>query len=147
MAHLIRLHGPWEVAPVARYAQQANESWALSGESLPAPGTVKLPGDWSAALGVDFRGIARFTRRFHKPTGLHPGDQVWLTVDVSAHDVRLTLNGERLAPSTPASSAARPRFEITERLLASNLLTIEVSNVSERTAPMIQFVALEIDAV
>lgn len=146
MAHLIRLLGPWEVAAVARYAQQANGSWTLSGENLPAPGRVKLPGSWNESLGADFRGVARFTRRFHRPTGLRTGDRVWLTVDLSAQGSKVTLNGEELTPANQAGSTTPLRFEISERLLDSNLLSIEISNAAGLPAPIIRFVALEIDA-
>ena len=83
--HIIRLHGPWEYTPL-------NEDR----ETLPPPGRITLPADWSETLGADFRGRVRYTRRFHRPTGLDGGQRVFLSIECVDAFGAAWLNEEKL---------------------------------------------------
>jgi hypothetical protein len=60
-------------------------------------------------------GSVRYSRRFHRPTGLESGDRVFLVLDGSAAAV--VLNGQPLALGSG-------RYDITELLAAKNLLEL-----------------------
>jgi hypothetical protein len=155
MAHSIRLRGPWDYQPLARAELQADGSIRFDDRDLPAGGTMALPADWGAALGQDFRGLVRFTRRFTQPTGLDETTRVWLVIDNIDWQATVTLNGTFLgcvqlaktppsarllvSPSPPlplspsllpsVSSPALPcpaRFDITAHHAPRNALTIDV---------------------
>lgn len=61
-----------------------------------------------------------WVRRFGRPTGVEPGDTVWLVVE-AAGGCRAVLNGEQL----PAVAAGEPlRRDVTERLHPRNELSL-----------------------
>ncbi len=62
-------------------------------------------------------GLIRYSRRFHRPTGLESGERVYLVVGKAAAG-EITLNGQSFA-------AGSDRSDITELLAANNLLSIE----------------------
>jgi len=146
MPHSIRLRGPWEYQPLARFRPLASGQLRVMHESLPAGGTLNLPGDWGDALGRDFEGIVRFTRCFHCPTGLEADSRVWLVVeDVDSH-ARIELNDHYLGEvASGRSSVARDqaddahvqfcpaRFDITPILRPQNRLSISVTSPSLAT--------------
>ena len=141
MSHTIRLRGPWDYRPLARAELEADGSVRWDDRDLPAGGTMGMPADWGAALGNDFRGLVRFTRRFTQPTGLGEQTRVWLVVENVDWQATVTLNGTplgclQLANSPPApcllvfpSAPALPcpgRFNIMPHLLPRNELQVEV---------------------
>jgi beta-galactosidase/beta-glucuronidase len=96
---------------------------------------MHIPADWSATLGADFRGRVRYTRRFHRPTGLDAGERVFLVIERVNATGTAQLNGQRLGD---VSRVGGPfRFEVTRQLQPSNLLTIDVELPRDdgRTAP------------
>ena len=153
-AHSIRLRGPWDYLPLARAELLAGGSIRSDDRDLPAGGTIAMPADWSAALGNDFRGLVRFTRRFAQPTGLSETSRVFLVIDNVDWQAAVTLNGQllghiQLANTSPAlclsiSATPRPslspfpplphtpalpcpaRFDIKSLLAPRNELTIDV---------------------
>jgi hypothetical protein len=122
--HTIRLHGPWEYEPLARFVPGPDGELAEERHSLPPPGRMHFPADWRETLGADFRGRVRYTRRFHRPTGLDSGERVFLVVERVNRRGLVLLNGERLGEAALAGGPFR--FDITEQLQPANLLTIEV---------------------
>ncbi len=120
MTHVIRLRGPWELEPVARFGG--------CGE-LPAGGRTRVPGDWGELLGDDFAGRVRYTRRFNRPTNLEPDERVWLVVAAVDHQARLALNGQPFAELSTGAAAARD--DITPLLRLHNVLEIEVTLPAE----------------
>lgn len=118
-AHRIHLKGPWEYRWIAGTEPASPEH----------SGRVKMPCDWQSIF--DQRaGTVRFARRFHKPTGLEPGDTVWLLFDGIGGEISLWLNGEPLAMNTPPVSAIHSpalATEITNRLGPSNEIALEVT--------------------
>src|SRR5262249_9777400 len=93
--HAIRLKGPWELEPLAREVPSpAGE--ARRGVCASAGATVEVPGDWGSVLGEDFRGTARYTRRFNCPTNLGPQEHVELVFEGVDYEAQVTLNGHDL---------------------------------------------------
>ena len=125
-SHTIRLRGPWTCQPIA----------SATDAPLPSGGTLAIPGDWSGLLGADFRGRARFTRHFNCPTGLDPGQRVWLVLDDAEGDLTVYLNGADLLPLSPSPtlpvSPTSPalRCDITAHLQPRNELTIDLHSPS-----------------
>jgi hypothetical protein len=114
--HPIRLHGPWDYE-------------VLSGETAGArSGRVKLPCDWGATLGREFRGCARYRRSFHRPSGLEPHEHVWLVCEGADARAEVRLNGQSLGPIR--GYALHSHFEITALIEERNevLLDVELSD-------------------
>ncbi|MGE3316584.1 MAG: hypothetical protein AB7O26_15820, partial [Planctomycetaceae bacterium] len=90
--HRIHLKGPWECR------------WLGAQHALSDPAAevlrVKMPAEWKSIFGEQ-AGIAQFTRRFHKPTGLEPRDSVWLLFDGIGGGATVRINGEVLAIAIP----------------------------------------------
>ena len=68
-------------------------------------------------------GAVRFTRRFHRPTGLDESSRVWLVIDTAGSSAAVTLNDRPLRRFNDCPS----RFEITAELVPQNVLIIDVS--------------------
>jgi beta-galactosidase/beta-glucuronidase len=129
--HVIRLHGPWEYEPLTGV-----------GEDVPPSGRLTIPADWSETLGADFRGRVRYTRRFHRPTGLIEGQRVWLAVERVEATGAVSLNGQMLGPA--AAKGGPFRFDVTDLLARYNVLTIDAESF-DRPGGVTGFVRLEIE--
>src|SRR4051794_4944409 len=99
MSHVIRLRGPWEYLPLAKFVPQAEGGWTEQHADLPAAGRMHMPADWKETLGQDFRGRVRYTRHFNCPTGLEPHDRVWLVLEGVDARGEVILNSARLGPA------------------------------------------------
>jgi hypothetical protein len=108
--HRINIKGPWEF------------EWIEPPDGGPA-GRAKMPADWASLFG-ERAGAVRWTRRFHEPTGLEPGDRVWLAFAGIGGTARITLDDEPLGLVTDAENV---RFEITDRLDLTNTLRVEIT--------------------
>jgi hypothetical protein len=129
--HAIRLRGPWQIAP-------------LDGTEPAIPLETAVPGDWSAALGGDFRGRACFLRRFGLPTNLSPAERVFLVVEQVHWLGTIELNGQLLGTQTAADGLQR--YEVTPLLQLRNSLQIVVELPADQTGPgMLGEVRLEIE--
>lgn len=109
MPHTIRLRGPWQCEPLSFAKIMTDGSVIWTDTDLPATGVIELPGDWSAALGPDFRGLARLTRRFGLPTGLSPSSRVWLALEEVAGTAAVALNAHPLGSTTNEADSLRFR--------------------------------------
>lgn len=78
--------------------------------------TIRLRAAWEI---VEGRGV----RRFNRPTGIDGGQRVWLAWDGSANDA--WLNEERLDEYQHCGPS---RFDVTQRLEPSNVLTLGTDN-------------------
>jgi hypothetical protein len=123
--HTIRLRGPWQVEAVARFVLQADGTYAISYDGLPAAARATMPADWSALLGADFLGRVRYRRTFQKPTGLESGERVWLVIEEPRSFGRTELNRKRLGD---ARCGRALRVDITEMLEDHNRLEILVEH-------------------
>jgi len=123
MPHSIRLRGPWQCEPLAFAEIAVDGSMIWTDTDLPTPAAIELPGDWSAALGRDFRGIARLTRRFGLPTGLSSSSRVWLTLEEVAGTAAVALNTHALGSTASEDDSLRFRESLANlpQRLASTL--------------------------
>jgi hypothetical protein len=102
--HRIRLRGPWECEP-------------LHG---PQPRRVVMPCRWADADLNEFRGLARFTRKFGYPGRVDHTEHVWLTCDGVIGCTEVRLNGQLLT-SDPCTTFA---FDVTPLLAERNQLEV-----------------------
>jgi hypothetical protein len=121
--HIIRLRGPWELEPLARYVA-GGDPLCEETRDLPAGGRVSVPGDWGELLGTDFIGRVRYTRRFNCPTNLGHGQRVWLALDGADPRADVVLNGRPIGQVD--GYQATTRFDITAAIQPHNGLTVEV---------------------
>jgi hypothetical protein len=122
--HTIRLRGPWQIEPLARYVARADGSYDRTTADLPAACQATMPADWSATLGHDFVGVVRYGRNFQRPTGLGPGERVWLVVEPPRSTATVRLAGRDLGTVSHGDPPAR--FNITPLLADHNALEIVV---------------------
>jgi hypothetical protein len=162
--HSIRLRGPWQYQPLARFETQADGTQRETTDDLPPGGDLVLPADWGAVLGREFCGTVRFSRVFHRPTGLAAASKVWLIVEDVHWRARVALNdrllGEvicsRATASEPASELHRcpSRFDVTSLLEPHNRLSIDVTSPAKfpngpanQTGGLIGLVRIQIEIV
>ena len=122
--HVIRLRGPWEYEPLARFTASADGAPHSSTADLPPSGRQPLPADWDSTLGSAFRGRVRYRRRFNRPTGLEAAERVWLAIDGVDACGSYALNGQSLG--TIAGYALPAASDVTDLLAAANVLEIDV---------------------
>lgn len=134
--HFIRLRGPWRLEVLEQVA----------GASTVRKAKQHLPADWSEILGTDFRGTVRYRRVFHEPTGLEPGQEVWLSIAGVASHAAITLNGHACGL---AASGDEWRHEIRELLLPTSELIIDITHpaTAEGIGGLTGLVQLEIQTV
>jgi beta-galactosidase/beta-glucuronidase len=120
--HVIRLRGPWHVEALARDLDGQGDG---PPRALPPASKTPVPGDWSAALGADFLGTARYTRHFNRPTNLGPHERVWLVLEGVDDAARVALNGRQIGQARGCQRATR--IDITSALEMHNTLTVDVS--------------------
>ncbi len=114
-----------------------NEGWYFQGQDNGTSKnyTITLPHTWNAEDGQDggndyYRGTCRYTKKFPCPT-LEPGEEAWLEFEGAAMTAEVYLNDRKLARHEGGYSTFR--VNITEALMAENLLTILVNNGKNRT--------------
>ena len=135
--HIIRLRGPWQVEPVARFVAQPDGTYVVTSDDLPVAARMTMPADWTAVCGGDFLGRVRYRRTFQKPTGLETGERVFLVVEPARSLGVVELNRPLAVSSGPSNGkrlgevgrGAEPfRTEITEMLENHNRLEIVVEH-------------------
>jgi hypothetical protein len=124
--HTIRLRGPWQLEPIARFVLQADGTYLPVKEDLPPPARATMPADWSMPFGADFLGRVRYHRVFQKPTGLDDGQRVFLVVEKPRSSACITLFDKLVGFVNPGEVARR--FDITERLEDHNRLSVIVDH-------------------
>lgn len=115
--HRIRLRGPW------------NYEWLGDSTHEPKSGRVSLPKDWRELFG-DVAGCVRFQRTFHCPTNLAEASRVDLVFEGIGGEAAINFNGQPLGNS---SSEQERRIAITEMLLPTNDLRVEVAFEPQKT--------------
>lgn len=113
--HTIRLRGPW------RYCVQQGTPSVPAGTS----GEIQMPADWSETLGIEFRGIVRYTRNFGCPSGLTDLVHVLLVVSAVHETATIRLHGQVLGQATRDTGPVA--FDISECLEPRNQLDIDVA--------------------
>lgn len=112
--HPIRLRGPWNVEPLARFRRGTDGSLTESTDDLPPAARQTMPADWSASLGEDFLGRVRYHRVFQTPTGLENGERVFLVVEPPRSRGEVRLFEQQLGVVEPTGPPGR--FDITDQL-------------------------------
>lgn len=120
--HTIKLRGPWQI-----------EALESTTGPLPPPTETTVPGDWGDALGNDFSGRARYTRRFGLPTNLEPNERVSLVIGRVDHSATIQLNGEALGEQTWDDGEIK--YEITALLKPRNELQVVVTLSADAVRP------------
>ena len=88
--------------------------------------TIRLRGPWKA---WPAQCVVRHTRRFHRPTGLAPGQSVWLVINETPGLVSVSINGVVVGQASRLSPLPCPaRFDIAAHLAASNELAIDLAS-------------------
>ena len=83
-----------------------------------------MESDWESELGRDFLGVVRYERKFNRPTGLVPNQQVAVVVtDVDFH-AECRLNDQPIGSLTYGDGGAS--FQVGSLLKDYNLLIIDV---------------------
>jgi len=86
--------------------------------------TIRLRGPWEQeSLAGE---LVRWTRRFHKPTGLDDNSRVWLVIENVAGEIDVTLNGRPMHLADSAAMAPT-RLEITALLQSHNVLSLTLA--------------------
>lgn len=124
--HIIRLRGPWELEPVARFVRRPDGTYRPMSDDLPAGVQAKMPADWAEAFGADFLGRVRYRRTFQKPTGLDERQRVWLVVEAPRSLGVVELNHRRLGEAYWGGQPCS--FDIAELLQDHNRLEIVVEH-------------------
>jgi hypothetical protein len=122
--HTIRLRGPWQIEALLRFVPDALGEVHEETSQLPIANETSVPGDWAFALGEDFRGRARYVRRFGLPTNLEPQETVTLVFGEVESQATIELNGTLLGEQRKADGERR--YEVTQLLKLRNELRIVV---------------------
>jgi hypothetical protein len=124
--HTIRLRGPWQLEPIARFVPQSDGTYRPASHDLPPPVKVTMPADWSKTFGHNFLGRVRYHRVFQKPTGLESGESVSLVVEPPRSRCVVKLGGKPLG--NVIWDGPPGRFHITDLLDDHNRLEIIVEH-------------------
>jgi hypothetical protein len=105
--HRIRLRGPWECEPI--------------GPDAPRPRRVTMPCGWDAAGLTEYRGTARFSRKFGYPGKADREiEHFWLICDTCIGCRAIHLNDQLLSSESRASFA----FDVTPLIQDRNRLDV-----------------------
>jgi beta-galactosidase/beta-glucuronidase len=138
--HRIRLRGPWECEPLARFVIGMDGRKEEITTDLPPPRHMTMPCRWSEGGLSDFSGRVRFRRHFGYPGRIDDNERVWLTFAGVENKAEIWLNGQFLG----RQEGARPSdFEVTKLLGIRNELRVEVESEAE-TGGLWGEVAMEI---
>jgi len=116
--HRIRLRGPWTCEPLWRWQDEQTKT-----ADLPPPFRMTMPGRWSDAGLVDFRGLVRCVRRFGYPGRIDEWEHVWLTFAGVEGRATAVLNGQQLG-----QFAQPAEFDVTTLLETRNTLAVDVDS-------------------
>lgn len=124
--HIIRLRGPWQLEPLARFVKRSYGGYSSPTSGLPPRDRQAMPADWCETLGPDFLGIVSYRRTFQRPTNLDSHEIVWLVVEPPRSCGMVRLNGQVLGHVRFEAPAGR--YDITPLLADRNALEIEVEH-------------------
>ncbi len=122
--HRIRLRGPWECEPLARFVIGADGQKETMTTNLPAPCRMTMPGRWSERGLKDFSGRVRFRRHFGYPGRIDENERIWLTFAGIEGTTEVWLNGQFLGRHEQTMQPFES--EVTELLDDRNELRVEV---------------------
>lgn len=73
-------------------------------------GRTQLPSDWEKTLGIEFRGLVRYERKFNPPGNLPSGERLFLIIEGVDARASVAVNGEILG--VLQGTARHPEFEL-----------------------------------
>jgi hypothetical protein len=111
---------------MVRFVAHRDGSFEAAADDLPTTTRATMPADWSETFGAGFLGRVRYVRSFQTPTGLEPGDKVWLVVEPPRSFGVVCLSDHPLG--TVQSDRPAGRFDITSLLAERNLLEVFVEH-------------------
>jgi hypothetical protein len=123
--HRIRLRGPWECEPLARYVLGPGRFEEYR-EGLPEPRRITMPDHWRNSGLEEFTGRVRFLRKFGYPGRIDDFERVWLAIDGTAGPAAITLNGQLLDPNWQDWDNCPLAYEVTGLLRPHNGLVVEM---------------------
>lgn len=126
----IRLRGPWECEPLARFEGESESQNQRTSRSLPAPLQMQIPNRLSAGGLPHFAGRVRFVRQFGYPSRIEPHERLWLTFGGIEGDVEILLNEQLLGKQQSGNSGLE--FEVTAILQKRNRLTVNIDCASDQ---------------
>jgi beta-galactosidase/beta-glucuronidase len=138
--HRIRLRGPWECEPLARFVTTPDGQNETVTTDLPAPRRMTIPCRWRDGGLKDFAGRVRFRRHFGYPGRIDENERVWLTFTGIEGTAEIKLNGQLLRPREQTQDPLE--FEITGLLGNRNDLVVDVEG--QETGGIYGEVAMEI---
>lgn len=122
--HRIRLRGPWECQPLARFVARADGGVEPVTTDLPVKRRVLMPCRWGEAGLDNFVGRVRFVRRFGYPGRIDAHERVWLTFAGVDQTAQVTLNGQYLGHHEGGEEPFE--FDVTIFLRERNELIVDV---------------------
>jgi hypothetical protein len=141
--HRIRLRGPWECEPLARFVFEDDGQKQEITTSLPAPRKMTMPCRWSEGGLSDFSGRVRFRRHFGYPGRIDDNERVWLTLAGVEKKAEIWLNDQFIGRHVDDGLS---EFDVTKLLAVRNNLRVDVESESP-TGGLWGEVALEIRKV
>jgi hypothetical protein len=107
--------------------------------------SFRLRDPWQCECGEN--AAMRWSRVFHKPTGLEPDDALWLVCSGLPAEAAVSLNGVALTPGVPLSAPSAtgvppvPRqhqYEVTALLKEANRIELQVPSDLQPPASSLQ---------
>lgn len=138
--HTIRLRRPW----LRRTADSNPPRTVDIPEAAPPNGRASPTDSGATDSGIDNDSPVTYQRSFNCPTGLQPGDSVWLLIEgAGASQATVTLN-ESTCYEGPATSILR--IELTPHLQSSNQVTIRLESATHSRITIGGGVSLQIES-
>src|SRR3954447_24002615 len=129
--HIIRLRGPWNYEPLVRYVPTDDGRIEERKDNLPVADSINFPADWRGILDGRFNGLIRFTRLFHRPSGLTANSRSWLVIDDVDNVPKVSLNDNELVESqtrSPTGTNGSTSFDIGRLLRPQNRLSVTLDS-------------------
>jgi hypothetical protein len=98
--------------------------------------SFRLRDPWQCEPAAD--GGLRWSRVFHRPTGLEPDDQLVLVISGLPLSAQVTINGHAFPPA-PSTQPPAPQFDLTPLLTETNrielLIPPQASSLKPQASP------------
>jgi hypothetical protein len=97
--------------------------------------SFRLRDPWQCECGAE--GSIRWSRVFHRPTGLEDDDALWLVCSLLPAGAVVSINGQRLTPCATGVPPVLPahQYEVTTFLAEANRIEIQIPSSSDLQPP------------
>ncbi|MFN0052037.1 MAG: NRDE family protein [Planctomycetales bacterium] len=147
--HRIQLRGPWRLELIAdeSLSRPEDQSLAAAPSQDSTPRTVRMPAEWGALVGNRGGGVS-LRRRFHRPSGLGPHEQVYIILEGVLGRGEVWVNHHPLGAIDELSRSFAA--DVTSRLTGNDELRIDLeipaASADVSRSPVWSCAALEIRA-